>query len=95
MHLSGAQISSAATAERLRAGDRTVQCRPKDQRSRPQHWNDAAKELISLQNHCRQWLDVLPPSLYGTSAHEKLAAIDALDLEAPVEIDFPCGYGRD
>ena len=58
-------------------------------------WNDVAKELISVQDHCRQWLDALPHSLHGTSLHEKRAAIDALDLEALTEIDFPRGFGRD
>ena len=49
--------------ERLKAGAPRLSTRsPRDRRSRPQRWHDAAAELRALQEHYRDCLDKLPDS---------------------------------
>jgi hypothetical protein len=69
--------------------------RPADRRTRPERWNDAIGELISLQAEYAAWWEVLPDSLRDTPTAEALQAIIELDLEALAAIDPPRGYGRD
>lgn len=69
--------------------------RPADRRTRPERWNDAIGELISLQAEYAAWWEVLPDSLRDTPTAEALQAIVELDLEALAAIVPPRGYGRD
>ena len=69
--------------------------RPADRRTRPERWNDAVGELVSLQAEYAAWWEVLPDSLRDTATAEALQAIVELDLEALAAIVPPRGYGRD
>ena len=82
--------------ERLKAGAPRLSTRsPRDRRSRPQRWHDAAAELRALQEHYRDCLDKLPDSLCDTPYAERLQTIVEADIEALEEIEPPRGYGRD
>jgi hypothetical protein len=69
--------------------------RPADRRTRPERWDDAVGELVSLQAYYAGWWEVLPDSLRGTATAEALQAIIELDLDALAAIVPPRGYGRD
>jgi hypothetical protein len=62
---------------------------------RPQRWAAAVTVLLALQDEYRAWLDRLPQSLEGSATAEKLQAIAELDLDEPLAVDPPRGYGRD
>src|SRR3954453_19681330 len=66
--------------------------RPADRRTRPQRWNDAIGELVSLQAEYAVWWEALPDSLRDTTTAEALQAIVELDLDALVAIMPPRGY---
>jgi len=66
-----------------------------DRRSRPQRWNAAVAELLTLQADYTAWLEALPEALQGTPAAEALRAVVDLDLETLANIELPRGYGRD
>ena len=69
--------------------------RPTDRRSRPECWDDAVGELVSLQAEYAAWWEALPDSLRDTATAEALQAIIELDLDALAAIVPPRGYGRD
>ena len=69
--------------------------RPADRRTRPQRWEDAVGELVSLQVEYTAWWEALPDSLRDTATAEALQAIVELDLDALAAIIPPRGYGRD
>lgn len=69
--------------------------RPADRRTRPERWNDAISELVSLQAEYATWWEALPESLRDTATAEALQAIVELDLEPLAAIVPPRGYGRD
>ncbi len=52
---------------------------PKDRRSSPQRWKNAAVELIELQVSYQNWLDSLPENLRDGATAEALAAVCGLD----------------
>ena len=55
--------------------------RPADRRSRPQRWDDAVAELLTLQAEYTAWYDALPDGLRDTATAEALRAIAELDLD--------------
>jgi len=69
--------------------------RSADRRTRPQRWQDAVAELITLQAEYAAWADALPDGLRDTATAEALQAIVELDLEPLADIVPPRGYGRD
>lgn len=69
--------------------------RPADRRSRPERWEHAVGELVSLQAYYAARWEVLPDSLRGTASAETLQAIVELDLEALAAIVPPRGCRRD
>lgn len=70
---------------RLKAGIALAKYRkPVDRRSKPQRWDDAVAELLSLLDSFQDTRDALPDSLAETAYTEKLDAI--LELR---------GIGRD
>jgi hypothetical protein len=66
-----------------------------DRRSRPQRWDAAVAELLTLQTDYAAWLEALPEALQGTPTAEALRAVVDLDLETLANIELPRGYGRD
>ena len=64
-------------------------------RSRPQRWQDAVAELLTLQAEYATWLEALPTSLQDSATAETLAALVDLDLDALASTELPRGYGRD
>ena len=69
--------------------------RPADRRSRPQRWDDAVAELLTLQAEYTAWHDALPDGLRDTATAEALRAIAELDLTELQAIIPPRGFGRD
>jgi hypothetical protein len=69
--------------------------RPADRRSRPQRWDDAVSELLTLQAEYTAWHDALPDGLHDTATAEALRAIAELDLTELQAIIPPRGFGRD
>jgi len=69
--------------------------RSPDRRTRPQRWQGAVAELITLQAEYAAWADALPDGLRDTATAEALQAIVELDLEPLADIVPPRGYGRD
>jgi len=69
--------------------------RPADRRSRPQRWDDAVAELLTLQAEYTAWHDALPDGLRDTTTAEALRAIAELDLTELQAIIPPRGFGRD
>jgi hypothetical protein len=74
---------------------RYVTMSKKDRRSRLQRWQDAAEELLALQQEYQEWYDNLPENLQSTALAEKLEAVCNLDIEEIVHIELPLGFGRD
>jgi|ERR1700679_3738321 hypothetical protein len=70
-------------------------CRVADRRSRPQRWQDAVTELLTLQASYGAWLEALPATLQDTATADALQAIVDLDLDTLAAIELPRGYGRD
>jgi len=66
-----------AYIQRLKAGVPTVPKprRPVDRRTKPQRWDDAVAELVSLLDSYQDARDDLPDSLAETAYVEKLDAI--------------------
>src|SRR5262245_55044631 len=84
--------------ERRKTGElprRYVTVNKKDRRSRLQRWQDAAEELLALQQEYQEWYDNLPENLQDTALAQKLEAVCDLDLEEIVSIELPLGFGRD
>ena len=78
------------------AGTPAVRYRmPKDRRSSPQRWKDAAIELIELQVSYQDWLDSSPENLQDGATAEALAAVCGLDLSELEGVIPPRGFGRD
>jgi hypothetical protein len=69
--------------------------RPADRRSRPQRWDDAVAELLTLQAEYTAWHDALPDGFRDTAIAETLQAIADLDLTELQAIIPPRGFGRD
>jgi hypothetical protein len=69
--------------------------RPAGRRSRPQRWNDAVAELLTLQAEYIAWHDALPNGFRDTSTAETLQAIAELDLTELQAVIPPRGFGRD
>jgi hypothetical protein len=95
-------LSNAERQARHRARLQTSQPRvvikrrkPVDRRSRPQRWDDALAEMLSVQAECAAWFDALPESLRDSATAAALQAIIDLDLDALAEIEPPRGFGRD
>ena len=82
--------------ERLKAGAPRLSTRsPRDRRSRPQRWHDAAAELRALQEHYRDCLDKLPtPS--ATRPTQNACRPSSRPTSRPSRrSNPPRGYGRD
>jgi hypothetical protein len=95
-------LTGAERQARYRARQQTKQGMPTiryrrsaDRRTRPQRWQDAVAELITLQAEYAAWADALPDGLRDTTTAEVLQAIVELDLEPLADIVPPRGYGRD
>jgi hypothetical protein len=58
-------------------------------------WQDAAEELLALQQEYQEWYDNLPENLQDTALAQKLEAVCELDIEEIVNIELPLGFGRD
>jgi hypothetical protein len=71
--------------------------RPIDRRTKPQRWDDAVGELLSLLDDYQTARDNLPDSLAETAYVEKLDAILELRelVESLADADLPKGFGRD
>jgi hypothetical protein len=69
--------------------------RPADRRSRPQRWNDAVAELLTLQAEYTAWFDALPDGFRDTATADALQVIAELDLTELQTIIPPRGFGRD
>jgi hypothetical protein len=71
--------------------------KPVDRRSKPQRWDDAVAELLSLLESYREARDNLPDSLAETAYVEKLdATLELRELvETLADADLPKGFGRD
>ncbi len=52
-------------------------------------------ELVTLQAEYRDWLDILPPNLEGSTTAEALRSLCDLDLSDLEQIEPPRGFGRD
>jgi hypothetical protein len=66
-----------------------------DRRSRPQRWQDAVAEVLTLQAEYAAWADALPESLRDSATAEALQEIIDLDLDTLADIRPPRGFGRD
>jgi hypothetical protein len=95
-------LTGAERQARYRARQQAQQGRPTirhrrspDRRTRPQRWQDAVAELITLQAEYAAWADALPDGLRDTATAEVLQAIVELDLEPLADIVPPRRYGRD
>jgi hypothetical protein len=88
-----------AYISRLKAGIPTAPKprKPIDRRTKPQRWDDAIAELLSLLDGYQEVRDNLPDSLAETAYVEKLDAILELRelVETLAEADLPKGFGRD
>ena len=72
--------------ERRQAGAARIRYRrPADRRSRPQHWDDAVRTLLALQDQYREWREALPESLAGSATAGLLEQVCDLDLSAEPE----------
>lgn len=67
---------------------------PRD-RTRPQRWDAAVAELVTLQAEYAGWLEALPDATRDTATGEALQAIVELDLDELIAIRPPRGFGRD
>ena len=88
-----------AYINRLKAGVPTTPKprRPIDRRTKPQRWDDAVGELMSLLDDYQDARNNLPDSLAATAYVEKLDAILELRelVETLADADLPKGFGRD
>jgi hypothetical protein len=88
-----------AYISRLKAGRPMAPKRrkPIDRRSKPQRWDDAVGELLSLLDDYQAARDNLPDSLAETAYVEKLDAVLELRelVETLADADLPKGFGRD
>ncbi len=64
-------------------------------RSRPQRWNDAVAELLTLQADYTAWLEALPEALQDTPDRRGLAGDRRSRSGDAGHIEPPRGYGRD
>jgi hypothetical protein len=84
---------------RLKAGIPTAPKprRPVDRRTKPQRWDDAVTEFLSLLIVVQEVRDNLPDSLAETADVEKLDAILELreHVETLADADRQKGFGRD
>jgi hypothetical protein len=83
---------------RLKAGIAPAKYRKSvDRRTKPQRWDDAVGEILSLLDGFQEARDNLPDSLAETAYVEKLDAILELRelVETLAEADLPKGFGRD
>jgi hypothetical protein len=71
-----------------------AQMQPRD-RTRPQRWDAAVAELVTLQAEYAGWLEALPDATRDTATGEALQAIVELDLDELIAIRPPRGFGRD
>jgi hypothetical protein len=71
--------------------------KPIDRRTKPQRWDDAVAELLSLLDGYQDARDNLPDSLADTAYVEKLDAMLELRelVETLADADLPKGFGRD
>jgi hypothetical protein len=71
--------------------------RPIDRRTKPQRWDDAVGELLSLLDDYQEARENLPDSLAESVYCEKLDAILELRklVETLADADLPKGFGRD
>jgi hypothetical protein len=64
-------------------------------RTRPERWDAAVGELVTLQAEYARWLDALPEATRDSATGEALQAIVDLDLDELIAIRLPRGFGRD
>ncbi len=64
-------------------------------RSRPERWDAAVGELLTLQAEYVAWLEALPEATRDTPTAEALQAIADLDFDELAAIRPPRGFGRD
>jgi hypothetical protein len=64
-------------------------------RTRPERWDAAVAELVTLQAEYARWLDALPEATRDSATGEALQAIVELDLDELIAIRPPRGFGRD
>jgi hypothetical protein len=71
--------------------------KPIDRRTKPQRWDDAVNELLSILDDYEQARDSLPVNLAETAYVEKLnAVLELRDLvETLADADLPKAFGRD
>ncbi len=73
---------------------RRARLRPRA-RTRPERWDAAVGELVTLQAEYARWLDALPEATRDSATGEALQAIVELDLDELIAIRPPRGFGRD
>src|SRR5487761_2041066 len=82
--------------ERLDAEPAPKPAPPKPRRrTRPERWEAAITELLTLQAEYAAWLEALPEATRETATGEALQAIVDLDPDELAAIQPPRGFGRD
>lgn len=71
--------------------------RPKDRRSRPQQWQEAAGTLLDCLDAYQEWRDHLPAGVADSAVAEQLdTALELRDLVEQLKAaELPRGFGRD